>query len=84
MKKSHFIELFTQSEPVRKWIPTKGPSGRTFLINSSDILSISSDHCKYFCSFLFLSKTGKSPGAPINAITGYFLLGNLKSQVLEN
>ncbi len=45
--------------------------------NLSALLSITSDHLRYFCKWTSCSETGKEPGAPVNANTGNLLGGYL-------
>ena len=71
--------VLTKSIPFRRWIPTNGSLFSTFLMNLLASFSIFTDHFIYFWSHLFLFSTGKEPGAPMRAITGYFDAGNLNT-----
>ena len=69
----------TKSMPLRRWIPTNGSFCSMLVINSLAFFSIFNDHLTNFCSHLSFSCTGKAPGAPINAMTGYSDTGNLQT-----
>ena len=77
----HKWVIYTQSIPLRRWIPTNGPFGKLFCIYSSTSLLIFCDHFKKACAWRFCSSTGKLAGAPLNARTGWLDGGNLRKGI---
>ena len=79
MNEWKWIDSLTQSIPLRRWMPTNGPSGNVLFRSSSACVSSLVDHSRYCCSFLLGSMTGYGAGAPLNARIGCNEGGNLRN-----